>query len=102
MERINIGSRQDEFDPAILERFPPLSTMPEVSIHKYMTFVCARTTEGADLSELIKMVEMSTAQSHILNCELYKVFVMKVDELNLMVVGLEDIDALGSELRLFI
>ncbi|KAL2494102.1 Uncharacterized protein Fot_37859 [Forsythia ovata] len=40
---------------------------------------------------------MSTAQSHVLNCELYKVLVMKVDELHSTVTGIEDINELRSE-----
>ncbi|KAL2558903.1 hypothetical protein Fot_03642 [Forsythia ovata] len=43
------------------------------------------------------MAEMNTVLSHILNCELYKVFAMKVDKLCLTVVGVEDIDALRSK-----
>ncbi|KAL2529404.1 hypothetical protein Fot_22005 [Forsythia ovata] len=43
------------------------------------------------------MEEMNTFQSHVLNCELYKVFAMKVDELRSKVVGAEDIDTLHSE-----
>ncbi|KAL2509911.1 hypothetical protein Fot_33558 [Forsythia ovata] len=47
------------------------------------------------------MAEMNTAQSYVLNCELYKVFVMKVDELRSMVVGAKDIDVLYSENKIF-
>ncbi|KAL2538251.1 hypothetical protein Fot_19642 [Forsythia ovata] len=43
------------------------------------------------------MTKMSTAWSHVLNCELYKVLVMKVDELRSTVTGTEDIDELRSE-----
>ncbi|KAL2517170.1 hypothetical protein Adt_13417 [Abeliophyllum distichum] len=96
-ESINIGSRQDELDPAILEKLPPPFVVAASSIHKYWTFVWARTTEGADLSQLIKMVEMNTARSHVLNCKLYKVVAMKVDQLCSKVVGAEDIDALCLE-----
>ncbi|KAL2508551.1 Uncharacterized protein Fot_32198 [Forsythia ovata] len=66
-------------------------------VYKYWTFVWARATEEVDLSKLIKMVEINTAQSHVLNCELYKVFAMKVNELCLTIVGAEDINALRSE-----
>ncbi|KAL2552723.1 hypothetical protein Fot_06342 [Forsythia ovata] len=97
MQRINIGSRQDELDPIILERLPPLSAMAVASVHKYWTSVWAKATEGADLSKLIKMAEMNTAQSHVLNCKLYKVLVMKVDKLHSTVVGVEDINTLYLE-----
>ncbi|KAL2494365.1 Uncharacterized protein Fot_38122 [Forsythia ovata] len=43
------------------------------------------------------MAEMNTVRSHVLNCELYKVFAMKVGELCSEVMGTEDIDALRSE-----
>ncbi|KAL2553165.1 hypothetical protein Fot_06784 [Forsythia ovata] len=35
--------------------------------------------------ELLKLVEMYTSRSHVLNCELYKVLVMKIDELRFTV-----------------
>ncbi|KAL2508696.1 hypothetical protein Fot_32343 [Forsythia ovata] len=60
-EYINIGSRQDKLDFAILEKFPPSSATTVTSVHKYWTSVWARGSEGADLSKLIKMVEMNTA-----------------------------------------
>ncbi|KAL2559392.1 hypothetical protein Fot_04131 [Forsythia ovata] len=43
------------------------------------------------------MVKMNTAQSYILNCELYKIFMMKINELRSKVVGAEDIDAFHLE-----
>ncbi|KAL2489759.1 Uncharacterized protein Fot_43051 [Forsythia ovata] len=47
--------------------------------------------------ELLKLAEMHTSRSHVLNCELYKVLAMKVDELRSMVGGDEDVDALRLE-----
>ncbi|KAL2456897.1 hypothetical protein Fot_56620 [Forsythia ovata] len=96
-EYINIGSRQDELDPAIFEKLPPSSDTVAASVHKYWTFVWSRTTEGTDLSELIRMAEMNTTRSHVLNCKLYKVLVMKVDEQRSTVVGAEDIDEMRLE-----
>ncbi|KAL2488770.1 hypothetical protein Fot_42062 [Forsythia ovata] len=43
---------------------------------------------------------MSTAQSHVHNCELYKVLGMKIDELRSTVMGAEDIKALRSEKKI--
>ncbi|KAL2529227.1 hypothetical protein Fot_21828 [Forsythia ovata] len=43
------------------------------------------------------MAEMNTIRSHLLNCKLYKVLAMKVDELRSTVVGAEDIVALCLE-----
>ncbi|KAL2552657.1 hypothetical protein Fot_06276 [Forsythia ovata] len=92
----------DELDPAILERLPPSSATAAASIHKYRTSVWARATEGANISELIKMAKMNTARSHVLNCELYKDLAMKVDELRSIVVGTEDIDALRLRIKPFV
>ncbi|KAL2538378.1 hypothetical protein Fot_19769 [Forsythia ovata] len=40
---------------------------------------------------------MSTAWSHVLNCKLYKVLAMKIDDLRSTVVGAKDIDGLHLE-----
>ncbi|KAL2545786.1 hypothetical protein Fot_15019 [Forsythia ovata] len=96
-EHINIGSHQDELDPAILGKLSSLSATAAASIYKYWTSVWERTTEGTDLSELIKMAGMNTAQSHVLNCELYKVLEMNVDDLRSTVAGANDIDAMRLE-----
>ncbi|KAL2508422.1 hypothetical protein Fot_32069 [Forsythia ovata] len=71
--------------------------MAVTSVYKYWNSVWAKATEGAGLLEMIKMAEMNTARSHVLNCELYKIFTMKIDELHFKVVGAEDIDALRLE-----
>ncbi|KAL2526053.1 hypothetical protein Adt_11107 [Abeliophyllum distichum] len=80
-ERINIWFRLDELDPEILERLSPPSTMVVAFVHKYWTTIWAKATDGADLHKMIRIAEMNTVQSHVLNCELYKVFSTKVDEL---------------------
>ncbi|KAL2493909.1 Uncharacterized protein Fot_37666 [Forsythia ovata] len=86
-----------ELDQAILEKLLHSSAMATTSVHKNWTSIWAKVTESVDLLELIKMVEMNTAWSHVLNCELYKVFAMEVDELRSKVVGTKDIDALRLE-----
>ncbi|KAL2489455.1 hypothetical protein Fot_42747 [Forsythia ovata] len=96
-ECINIGSCQDELDPTILEKLSYSSAMVAASVYKYWTSVWARVKESADLLQLMKIAEMNIARSHVLNCKLYKVFAMKVDELRSKVVGAKDIDALHSE-----
>ncbi|KAL2521068.1 hypothetical protein Fot_24991 [Forsythia ovata] len=96
-EYINIRSRQDELDPAILEKLPPSSATAVASVHKYWTSFWTRTTKGADLSELIKIAEMNIVQSHVLHCELYKVLAIKVDEQRSTIVGVEDINAMRLE-----
>ncbi|KAL2546663.1 hypothetical protein Fot_15896 [Forsythia ovata] len=96
-EHINIKSRQYKLDHAILEKLSRSSAKAATSVHKCWISVGTRATEGAHPLEMIKMAEMNTAQSHVFNCELYKVFVMKVDELRSTVVGAEDINALRLE-----
>ncbi|KAL2479154.1 hypothetical protein Fot_48168 [Forsythia ovata] len=93
-EHINIGSHKDELDPAILEKLPALSAMAVAFVHKYWTSTWAKATDNADLSEMIKMAESNTAWSHVLNCELYKVLAMKIDELRSTAMGAKDIDEL--------
>ncbi|KAL2529777.1 hypothetical protein Fot_22378 [Forsythia ovata] len=51
-EYINIGSRRDE-----------------------------KTADSAELTELLKLAEMYTSRSYVLNCELYKLLEMTFDEL---------------------
>ncbi|KAL2559263.1 hypothetical protein Fot_04002 [Forsythia ovata] len=94
---ISAPYRWDELDPTILEKLPALSAMTATSIHKYWTSAWAKVADNADLSEMIKMAEMSTAQSHVLNCELYKVLAMKINELCFTATGAKDIDKLRSE-----
>ncbi|KAL2508549.1 hypothetical protein Fot_32196 [Forsythia ovata] len=53
--------------------------------------------DSADLLDLLKLAEISTSRSHILNCELCKVLAMKIDELYSTVIGAEDMDELRSE-----
>ncbi|KAL2493820.1 hypothetical protein Fot_37577 [Forsythia ovata] len=96
-ERINIGSRQDKFDPAILGNLPSPYAIVIASVHKYWTSAWAKATDNVDLLKLLKLAKMNTSRSHILNCELYKVLEMKIDRLHSTVMGAEDIDELHSK-----
>ncbi|KAL2519799.1 hypothetical protein Fot_23722 [Forsythia ovata] len=96
-ERINIESRKDELVPAILEKLPVLFAIAVASVHKYWTSAFAKAADNVELLEMLKLAEMYTSQSHVLNCELYKVLAMKIDELHSTVVGVEDIDELRSK-----
>ncbi|KAL2553120.1 hypothetical protein Fot_06739 [Forsythia ovata] len=96
-EYINVGSRQDKMDPAILKKLPAPSTIATTSVHKYWTSTFTKAADDAKLMELLKLAEMYTSRSHLLNCELYWVLAMKIDELRSTVVGGEDIDALCLE-----
>ncbi|KAL2508208.1 hypothetical protein Fot_31855 [Forsythia ovata] len=78
-EYINIGSRRDELDPT------------------YWTSALGEKAENAELTKLLKLAEMYTSRSHVLNCELYKVLEMKVDELRSVIGGNEDVEALRAK-----
>ncbi|KAL2545357.1 hypothetical protein Fot_14590 [Forsythia ovata] len=96
-EYINIGSRQDELDPTVLGKLPALAAIAAASVDKYWTSAFVKAANNAKLMELLKLAEMYTSRSHMLNCKLYKVLVMKVDKLRSTVGGGEDIDALRLE-----
>ncbi|KAL2494179.1 hypothetical protein Fot_37936 [Forsythia ovata] len=97
VERINIRSRQDELDPSILEKLLAPFAIAAASIHKYSTSAFVKATDNTELLEMLKLPEMYTSQSHILNYELYKVLEMKFYELHSTVVVVEDIDWLRSK-----
>ncbi|KAL2455779.1 hypothetical protein Fot_57305 [Forsythia ovata] len=99
-ECINIGSRQDELDPTILEKLLAPSAIAVASVHKYWTSTWAKVMDKADLLEYLKLAEMSTARSYVLNCELYKFLAMKIDELRSTVAGTKDIDELHLEKKI--
>ncbi|KAL2544729.1 hypothetical protein Fot_13962 [Forsythia ovata] len=96
-EYINIRSRQDELDPATLEKLLVSPTIATASIHKYWTSAFVKAADNTELIELLKLAEMYTSRSHVLNCELYKVLVIKFDELHSTVEGVKDIDELRAE-----
>ncbi|KAL2514630.1 hypothetical protein Fot_28601 [Forsythia ovata] len=97
VERINIGFYRDELDPTVLEKLPVPAAIAAASVHKYWTSAFGEVADNVELTELLKLVEMYTSQSHVLNCELYKVLAIKIDELCTTVGGDEDINALCSE-----
>ncbi|KAL2514574.1 hypothetical protein Fot_28545 [Forsythia ovata] len=89
VERINIGFHRDELDPMVLGKLPALATIAAASVHKYWTPAFKKAADNTELMELLKLAEMYTSQSHVLNCELYKVMAMKVDELRSNVGGMK-------------
>ncbi|KAL2559121.1 hypothetical protein Fot_03860 [Forsythia ovata] len=95
-KRINIGSRRDELDPTVLEKLPTSTAIAVTFVRKYWTPTWVKAVDDADLSKLVKMTEMSTAQSHVLNCKLYMVLAENVDERS-KVVGSEDVHKLRSK-----
>ncbi|KAL2489347.1 hypothetical protein Fot_42639 [Forsythia ovata] len=96
-EYINIGSRQDKLDPTVLGKLPPPVANAAASVHKYWTSAFGKAAETAELMELLKLAEMYTSRSHVLNCELYKMLEMKVDELRTVIGEDEDVEAMRAE-----
>ncbi|KAL2553190.1 hypothetical protein Fot_06809 [Forsythia ovata] len=88
---------RDKLDPAILKKLQAPSAIATTSVHKYWTSAFAKAVDNAKLMELLKLAEMYISQSHLLNCELYQVLAMKVDEIRSTVGRDEDIDALHLE-----
>ncbi|KAL2483096.1 hypothetical protein Fot_44540 [Forsythia ovata] len=88
-EYINIGSHRDEIDPTVLGKLPPPAAKAVASIHKYWTSTFEKVADNVELTEFLKLAEMYTSRSHVLNCELYKVLAMKVGELRSTVGGMK-------------
>ncbi|KAL2553349.1 Uncharacterized protein Fot_06968 [Forsythia ovata] len=86
-EYINIRSCQDKLDPTVLGKLLPPAANATISVHKYWTSAFGEAAENAELTELLKLAEMYTSRSHVLNCELYEVLEMKVDELRSVIGG---------------
>ncbi|KAL2558970.1 hypothetical protein Fot_03709 [Forsythia ovata] len=93
----DLSSEWDELDPTVLGKLPAPTSIPAASIHKYWTTAFGKATDNAELKELLKLAEMYTSRSHVLNCELYKVLAMKVNELRSTVGEDEDVNALCLE-----
>ncbi|KAL2544400.1 hypothetical protein Fot_13633 [Forsythia ovata] len=55
-----------ELDSAVLETLLATSAMAAASVHKYWTSTWAKATDNADISELLKMAEISTVRSHVI------------------------------------
>ncbi|KAL2489693.1 hypothetical protein Fot_42985 [Forsythia ovata] len=94
---INIGFHQDKLDPTVLEKLPPPVANAVAPVHKYWTSAFGNAAETAEVTELLKLVEMYTSHSHVLNCELYKMLEMKVDELRSVIGEDEDVEAMCAE-----
>ncbi|KAL2518436.1 hypothetical protein Adt_14683 [Abeliophyllum distichum] len=96
-EYINIKSRQDKLDPTALEKLSISIATAVTSVYKYWTSSFEKAVANAELTELLKLAEMYTSWSHVLNYKLYKVLAMKIEELRSMVGVDEDIEALRLE-----
>ncbi|KAL2559362.1 hypothetical protein Fot_04101 [Forsythia ovata] len=101
VERINIRFRRDELDPTVLGKLPVLAAIAAASVHKHWTSTFENATYNAELMELLKLAEMYTSRSHVLNCELYKVLAMKVDELHSTVGGMRMLTSCIQKTKIF-
>ncbi|KAL2544528.1 hypothetical protein Fot_13761 [Forsythia ovata] len=80
-----------------LGKLPPAVSIAVTSVHKYWTSAFGKAADTAEVTELVKLAEMYTSRSHVLNCELYKLLEMKVDELHSVIGEDEDVEAMGAE-----
>ncbi|KAL2489718.1 hypothetical protein Fot_43010 [Forsythia ovata] len=98
-EYINIGARQDKLDPSVVEKLPSAVALAATSFHKYWTSSFGKAVDTAEVTELMKLAKMYTSRSHVLNCELYKMLEMKVDEIHSALGKDEDAEAMRAEIK---
>ncbi|KAL2489751.1 hypothetical protein Fot_43043 [Forsythia ovata] len=98
-EYINIGARQDKLDPSIVGKLPPVVVLTATSIYKYWTSSFGKAADTAEVTELMKLAEMYTSRSHVLNCELYKMLEMKADEIHFVIGENDDVEAMRAEIK---
>ncbi|KAL2520402.1 Uncharacterized protein Fot_24325 [Forsythia ovata] len=98
-EYINIGARQDKLDPSVVEKLPPAVALAATSVHKYWTSSFGKAADTAEVTELMKLAKMYTSRSHVLNCELYKMLEMKVDEIHSVLGEDEDAEAMRAKIK---
>ncbi|KAL2470717.1 hypothetical protein Adt_38853 [Abeliophyllum distichum] len=79
-ENINIGLVHGRLDPDVLDELPPTARQAAVSVYRYWPPSFAKDVAGADLKQLVRLAEMHTARSHVLNCEVYKMLAVKTEE----------------------
>ncbi|KAL2520052.1 hypothetical protein Fot_23975 [Forsythia ovata] len=90
-------SGKRKLDPTVLGKLSAPAAIAAASVHKYGTSAFGKAVDNVELTELLKLAEMYISQSHVLNCELYKVLAMNVDKLRSTVGRDEDVNALRSE-----
>ncbi|KAL2553798.1 hypothetical protein Fot_07417 [Forsythia ovata] len=93
-EYINIGAHQDKLNLSVVEKLPSAVALAATSVHKYWTSSFGKAADTAEVTELMKLAEMYTSRSHVLNYELYKMLEMKVDEIHPVLGEDEDADAM--------
>ncbi|KAL2495743.1 hypothetical protein Fot_39500 [Forsythia ovata] len=80
-----------------LGKLPPAVVNAASSVHKYWTSAFGKAAETSEVTELLKLAEMYTSRSHVLNYELYKMLEMKVDKLRSVIGDDEDVEAMRAE-----
>ncbi|KAL2520061.1 hypothetical protein Fot_23984 [Forsythia ovata] len=98
-EYINIGARQDDLDPSVVEKLSPAVALAATSVHKYWTSPFGKAVDAAEVTELMKLAEMYTSRSHVLNCELYKMLEMRVAEIQSALGEDENAEAMRAEVK---
>ncbi|KAL2559163.1 hypothetical protein Fot_03902 [Forsythia ovata] len=96
---INIGARQDKLDLSAVEKLPSAVALAATSVHKYWTSSFGKAVDTAEVMELMKLAEMYTFRSYVLNCELYKILEMKVDEIHSALGEDEDAETMRAEIK---
>ncbi|KAL2508270.1 hypothetical protein Fot_31917 [Forsythia ovata] len=86
-------------DPSVVEKLPSAVALAATSVHKYWTSSFEKAVDTAEVTELMKLAEMYTSCSHVLNCELYKILEMKVDEIHSALGDDEDVEAMRAEIN---
>ncbi|KAL2545191.1 hypothetical protein Fot_14424 [Forsythia ovata] len=100
-EYINIGSHWDELDPTVSGKLPSPAAKAAASVHKYWTSAFGKAADNAELTELLKLTEMYTSRSHVLNSELYKLLEMKVDELRSITGEMRMLKRCAQKIKIF-
>ncbi|KAL2515241.1 hypothetical protein Fot_29212 [Forsythia ovata] len=98
-EYINIGALQDKLDPSVVDKLPSAVALAATSVHKYWTSSFGKAVDTAEVTELMKLAEMYTSRSYVLNCELYKMLEMKVDEIQSTLGEDENAEAMRAEIK---
>ncbi|KAL2500281.1 hypothetical protein Fot_34129 [Forsythia ovata] len=99
LEYINIGSRQDKLDLSVVDKLSSAVAFAATSVHKYWTSSFGKAVDTAEVTELMKLAKMYTSRSHVLNCELYKILEMKVDEIQSALSEDENVEAMTAEIK---
>ncbi|KAL2551618.1 hypothetical protein Fot_05237 [Forsythia ovata] len=98
-EYINIGAHQDKLDPPVVQKLPSPVVLAATSVHKYWTSSFGKAADTAKVTELMKLAEMYTSRSHVLNYELFKMLKMKIDEIHSVLGEDEHAEAMRAEIK---